>query len=90
MIDVGGIEQLQIHPLHAGFGEWAQAVDDLGRRADQGSVGAKLVDFTADRIRPPRRPDPLAAVSIRAMILAVPPISSSLSIVSSWPRAQTL
>ena len=53
MVEVGGIKQLQIHPLHAGFGEWAQTVDDLGRRAGERSVGAKLIDISRDRIGTP-------------------------------------
>jgi len=63
MIEVMGVEELQIHPLHTRFGERPNSVDDFSRRADQGRVGAKLVDFTADRMRPPRD---LSLISSRA------------------------
>jgi hypothetical protein len=35
VVEVGHVEQLQVHPLHPGFGEGAQSVDDLVGRARQ-------------------------------------------------------
>ena len=50
VIEVGHVEQLQVHALHAGLDERAEPVDDLVGRADQRRVAAQLVDLTADGV----------------------------------------
>ncbi len=53
MFEVPGIQQLQVHPLHTGFGERRESVDDFVGRSGQWCVGPKLVDIPGDRGGPP-------------------------------------
>ena len=52
MVEVGKVEDLQIHPLGTGLGVPAQDVDRLGRGPGD-TVGAQLGHLPADGLRAP-------------------------------------